>query len=91
VSAEASSNFCLCPPPLIISLRPAEALSQYQARSCAMVDRERFVAVALPTSSEMQGVGAALRCVMPIEDAPEDFSELLAKIDEAETRSKPRH
>jgi hypothetical protein len=80
-------------PPGSVSKRhipTAEALKQQQERSYAMVDRERFVAVALLTSSDLQGVGAALRCVMPIEDAPEDFSELLAKIDEAEERSKLR-
>jgi hypothetical protein len=60
-------------------------------RSYAMADRERYVAVSLLTSSELQGVGAALRGVLPLEDAPEDFSALLARIDEAEAQSKPRH
>jgi hypothetical protein len=52
-----------------------------------MADRERFVAVALLTSSELQGVGTALRCVMPLEDAPEDFADLLAKVDQADEGS----
>lgn len=49
-----------------------------------MVARETYVAVALLTKSELQGIGAALQCVLPIEDVPSEFSELLARIDEAE-------
>lgn len=55
-----------------------------------VVSRERYVAVALLTKSELQGVGEALQCVLPIEDLPNEFHDLLAKIDEAEERGLKR-
>ena len=51
-----------------------------------MESRERFVAVALLTEPELAAVGNALHLVLPIEDVPDDFTELLALIDEAEAR-----
>jgi hypothetical protein len=56
-----------------------------------MSERGEIVAIALLTRSELQGVGDALRHVIRVEDGAEDFAELLARIDEAEQRSKPRH
>ena len=51
-----------------------------------MQPRERFVAVALLTEPELAAVGNALHLVLPIEDVPDDFNQLLALIDEAEAR-----
>jgi hypothetical protein len=46
--------------------------------------KEEIVAIGLLTRHDLLGVGAALRHVIPVEDG--DFSDLLAKIDEAEER-----
>lgn len=59
-------------------------------RCLLVVQRERIVAVALLTQSELQGVGDALRCILPIADLPNDFTELLAQIDEAEEASEAK-
>jgi hypothetical protein len=47
--------------------------------------KEEIVAIGLLTRHDLVGVGAALRNVIPLEDA--DFSDLLAKIDEADQGS----
>jgi hypothetical protein len=57
-------------------------------RFFSMVESEKFVAVALLTRSELQGIGQALRFVVPLDEAPDDFAELLARIDDAPTPNK---
>ncbi|HET9429197.1 MAG TPA: hypothetical protein VFO69_12640 [Allosphingosinicella sp.] len=48
------------------------------------------MAVALLTKGELQGIGNALQCVLPIEKVPNEFHDLLAKIDDAEERRMKR-
>ena len=49
-----------------------------------MREREKYVAIALLTRNELEGVGNSLRLVIPTERLPDEFEELLAKIDEAD-------
>ena len=49
-----------------------------------MPPREPYVAIALLTQSELEGLGNTLRLVIPTDRLPDEFEELLAKIDEAD-------
>ena len=53
-----------------------------------MAERKGYVAVALLTQSELEGVGNSLRLVIPTEQLPDEFEELLAKIDEADKQAR---
>ena len=57
------------------------------SRCHCMAERKGYVAVALLTQSELEGVGNSLRLVIPTEQLPDEFEELLVKIDEADKRA----
>lgn len=50
---------------------------------------ERFVAIALLTQSELQGLGRAFHHAWPIEEAQSSFDDLLRAIDEADRATGP--
>ena len=53
-----------------------------------MAGREDIVAIGFLTRSDLEGIGSALKYVIPVEEC--DFSDLLAQIDAAEERSKAK-
>ena len=67
--------------------RLGRGTSPAASRCHCMAERERYVAVAFLTDSELQRVGNSLRLVIPAEQLPDEFEELLAEIDEADKRA----